>query len=145
MTVCLASQRVKNRFLRKRSTKSWAQWSDSAMHQSWITNAHSGIRHRACFTLCHAFRDYFKTLLLRLRIKVHLKILLAGWFSVTQIENRNRSPAVIFSVSLGIDSEGGLWERSHRPSGPALMRNLHSFSNLHCAARTCKGPWRNIV
>lgn len=31
-------------------------------------------------------------------------------------------------------------EHSHRPSGPALMRNLSCFSNLCCAAATCKGP-----
>lgn len=98
--VCLASQLVKYWFLRKRFTKPWAQWSESATRQSWIRNAHLGIQHRACFTLLHAFRDYLETLLLRLRIKVHLKILLAGWFSVTQIGNQNRSPAVIFLFPL---------------------------------------------
>lgn len=40
--------------------------------------------------------DYFENLLLRLRIKMHFKKTLAGWFSVTQIGNQNRSPAVIF-------------------------------------------------
>lgn len=100
MTVCLASPLVENWFLRKSSTKPWAQRSDGAACQSWIRNAQMGIQHRACFTLLHASRGYLETLLLGLRIKVCLKILLAGWFSVTQIGNQNRSPAVIFLFPL---------------------------------------------
>lgn len=101
--MCLASPLVKNWFLRKSSTKPWAQWSDGATCQScqsWIRNAQMGIQCRACFTLLHAFSGYLETLLLGPRIKVHLKILLAGWFSVTQIGNQNRSPAVIFLFPL---------------------------------------------
>lgn len=101
MTVCLVSPFLNNRCLRKKSTNPWAQ----VIGQEYmsILDMKCSLGH-STLNLLHS-PSCFERLLWKLAPETQnqntlKKTLLAGWFSVTQIGNQNRSPAVIFFFFL---------------------------------------------
>lgn len=144
MIVCLVSQFLNKWCIRKKSTSPWAQM----IGQGYIStlDMKCSLGHSA-LNILHS-PPCFERLL---------------WKLVPESQNQNtfKNPPcrLIFSYSdwkqkqkpssdfffLELTTREDSWEPSHRPSGPALMRNLSCFSSLHCAATTCKGPWRNTV
>lgn len=97
MTVCLLSQFLNNWCLRKKSTNPWAQ----VIGQEYLSilDMKCSLGHSA-LNILHSppcFEITLKTCSWDSESKyIKKKTLLAGWFSVTQIGNQNRSPAVIF-------------------------------------------------